>query len=324
MKDFMKSKIFNVLFLMISMPVHAMEESNSKKEAFYSIILPGQNGGGGASFTKNNIVNTDHFTQYETLENQLKIDLGQGNCIQNFEKQLDNDEKVKDSKLLLYGISQGTATLVNFLAKKSHTEQEEKIGCLFLEAVLGSGNNAILHTIQSTMSPWITSAPFARFWLPWVAKVFYPTYNPYGKQAFSSAKKISPNIPIVIMHNKGDTQLTINDARKLYCILSENNNNVYLFETNNRAKHFDILEGAQEKIIKIAALQTIYKKHNLPYEEPTTEIDLATYQPTIKNVQKIINNATQSDYYVRNTIDFIAASIVLPYLAYFYYNNPSI
>lgn len=124
-----------------------MEQSDT----FYSIILAGQNGLGGESFRANNIINTPSYTQYTTPTSFFQIDFGQDNCIRHFEEQLAHDPNLKDKKLklLLNGISQGTATLINWLAQQPQEEQENQVAALVLESVLGSGNSAVIHTIKS-------------------------------------------------------------------------------------------------------------------------------------------------------------------------------
>jgi hypothetical protein len=313
--------------------MHAME--NKQDNEFYSIVMPGQNGAGGDTFVQNNVVNTrsDQTYRYQTLQGST-IDLGQGNCIADFERQYNNDPKAKNKKRLFYGVSQGTATLTNWLAKKTHKEQNETAKLLVLEGVLGSGNSGIMHTIHSVF-PTATYLPFARLWLPLVAKfAAFRTYNPLGKQAISSAKKLSPALPVVIMHNQGDPQLSINDAREYYCTLREQgNDNAYLIETNNGAAHFDILQGPlhdpfehshrrgandEEIATKKASLQEIYKKHGLPSACDTssgsTPVDhalIAPCQPAVQEVRQRISATNGYKNVLRNAIDIMSGALIL-------------
>ena len=271
-----------------------MEKNDEKNVDFYSIILPGQNGLGGGSFIDYHIVNASSYSCYKVLEDPNLIDLGQTNCIKHFQEQFDNDPAFKDKNnrppTIICGISQGSATIVNWLAQKSHEEQEKIARCVVLEAVLGSGNSAIKHTAKTEV-PITASSLFPKFILPVAAKLaVFPSYKPWGVSAFESAKKLSPNIPIIIMHSVNDFQLSVNDARTLYCKLRENKNkNVYLFEVENTEAHIDVIwtEPREERLRKIAALQAIYKKHGLPYVEIKQEraFTIEEFQPSIEEVK---------------------------------------
>jgi hypothetical protein len=264
----------------------------AKRPEFYSIILPGQNGLGGESFLTNHIINTAKYGHYETLPDMKLVDLGQDNCIKHFQEQMDRDPELANNphvRRLIYGVSQGSATVLNWLAEKSHAEQERLASCVVLEAVLGSGSSAISHTAKSEY-PIIGSTLFPRFLLPVGAKwAMFPSYKIWGKAALSSAKKISPNIPVIIMHHVGDPQLSVQDARDLYQILRKQSDRVYLFEVNNDMRaHINILntESTDERLKKIAALQAIYKKYQLPFTQMDHPVNLEEFQPSIKAVKK--------------------------------------
>jgi hypothetical protein len=306
-------------------PIYAMEQENQKIDPtkFYSIIMPGQNGNGGRLFLKNHIVNT-YSTFYQTLQG-FEIDLGQDNCMRHFDDQFKKDIKALESKnILLYGVSQGTATLVNWLAEQSK-EIQSKVKCLVLEGVLSNGNSAIEHTVEHRfVGNWLGYLPFYRVWMPLAAKVIFPTYNPWwGKQALSSAKKLPKDLPIIIMHHEHDFQLSINDAREFYCTLRESgNNNVYLMEVNNnRSAHHNILETEtpMEKMRKIGVIQAIYQKYNLPYMQDAIQSDMQScikeLQPDVHEVRKRIFESLYNKSFFQNTID-TTSTISLSYLAY--------
>lgn len=279
--------MFIIFSMFVCASIFGMEQE--KQPDFYSIIMPGQNGLGGETFDENHVINTTKRTTYKTLTDDKLIDLGQENCIRHFQEQVEQDPELKNNpQVLLYGVSQGSATVINWLAQKSHEEQEKAVKCLFLEAVLGNGNSAIKHTAQSSF-PITKSLLFPRFLLPLSAKaVVYPSYKPWGISAHSSAEKLSPKIPVIIMHHIDDFQLSIDDARKLYCIVRKNNrDNVYLFEVDNAMAHINILgvDSYEGRTKKIAALQAIYKKHGLPYAHYNEPIDLKEFQPSIEEVK---------------------------------------
>lgn len=277
-------------FLFIPFAVSMEPETSlapQKEQEFYSVILPGQNGLGGETFHSLNIVNT-RYKFYRTLEDLRRIDLGQENCIRSFVEQLESDAVLKTDpkpKLLLYGVSQGTATLVNWLAQKSHDEQEKITSCLVLESVLGSGDSAIKHTAKNIpVVGWLPTSL-----LSVVAKTsMFPEYQRHGLNALDSAHKLSPRIPVILMHNIQDIHLSIDDARQLYCVLKKDNrDNVYLFEVDTPRAHVNLLYFDQNKasLDKRAALQAIYKKHGLPYVS-TYIPDLKQFQPSVEQVKE--------------------------------------
>jgi len=341
----MFSKLSIVVAAIAIGQIQGSEQNES--QMLYSITMPGQNGMGGDTFRKNGVINTQDSSSYQSIganpfapaDEKRKIDLGQDNCVNYFEQQLTQDQKARSGNNLFFGISQGTATLVNFLAKKSHAEQENTAKGLVLESVLGSGNSAILHTVSNV--PVVTYLPFARFWAPWVAKpVVFPTYKPYGQQVFSSIKKISPNIPMVMMHDQNDPQLSVNDARQAYINAKKaGHQRAYLMETNcGEPRHFDLLGGnwgIEKDVKKIAALQAIYKKEGLPFATTTVksrsetvdltqminETDLTEYQPSVKDVQRRINRSTRLSFWTRNVIDTLAFAGIAGGIYYKYFRG---
>lgn len=329
------------------------EESQSP----YSIIMPGQNGDGGGTFIKNGVINTKNCRTYQSIganpdvpANEMaseiaRIDLGQDQCVDYFEQQYSQDPQAQSGNNLLFGVSQGTATLVHFLAKKSHAQQEQMAKGLVLESVLGSGNSAILHTVSNV--PLVTYLPFARFWAPWAAKAFaFPYYKPYGQQAFSSIKQISPNIPIIMIHDQNDPQLSVNDARQAYINARKaGHQKVYLMETNcGQPRHFDLFGGKNrvaKDMQKIAALQAIYKKEGLPFTTSTQnnnqnathgatdltpmmhKTNITDYQPSVEEVQKRIDKSTRCSFWARNAIDTLACAGIASHVYYKYLKKAS-
>ena len=346
---------FTITFFYSSIffPIHTMEMEKEEKSNFYSIYLPGLNGGGSDSFRANGLINVDekNHKKYKTIgednhNDMFKTDLGQDNCINHFYDQLKKDSDAKDKRLLLSGTSQATASFVNYVGSLS-IEEQKNIGCLILESVLGSGNSAIMHTIEHLMFrdsilQYAIYLPGARIWLPWAAKIQeFPAYNPWGIQALESAKKLSKDILVIIMHHINDPQLSINDARNLYCALRESgNNNTYLFECNNNnvsdmeKMHFDILntDTREEQAKKIGAIQLIYQKHGLPFnkklltdaQEIQNNIDPKQFQPSVQEVKNKINQSTWKTRYAQNTIDILTFAAISAYVAYKYlYQDPA-
>lgn len=332
-----------IFFSPIFLPTYTMEMENKEKSNFYSIYLPGKNGGGGSSFKENGLINIDNHKAYRTIGYTspkqkkyleiFKMDLAQENCVKHFEKQLLDDKEAQDKILLLSATSQGTGTLINFLARQSK-ELQDRVGYLTLESVLSKGNSAIMQTVEHYMFKdsifeilkYGTYLPAARLLIPWLAKCAFITYNPLGTQAISSAKKLPKDLLIIIMHHVNDPQISINDARELYCTLCESGNKcTYLFECNNEQKiHSNILnsESPAEKIKKVGAIQAIYKHHGFEHNEQLlqqaialTTLNINEFKPSIEEVKKKINASSWKTRYLRNTIDAITLSALIIYLA---------
>ena len=274
-------KIAVALLVLVSGQMRAGEQLLNQ---CHSILVPGQNGCGGDSFLDNNVVNTGSFINFGTESDPSKIDFGQRNCVARFQEQYAQLNKATQAKQnIFYGVSQGTATLINWLTHKHddagkvvlrpHAEQEKIAQAVVLEAVLGSGNNAIMHYATQAM-PAVSYLPLSRAWSPWVAKAIkYPSYKPYGQQMLSSIQHLSPNISAIMKYDRNDPETSPDDARQAYINARKaKHNRVYLMETGDgQQRHIDLLGcwGRAKQFEKIAALQAIYQKEGLPFANKT-------------------------------------------------------
>lgn len=325
----------------------AMEEEEKPQNSVWHAIISGEGCCRGDSFMDNKIV---HRTPHPIVGavGASNFDFGQRECIDNFNRSMQRcvytESTNENLKFLIAAAGRGTPTVVNWLAEQSHEDQEKNAHFLVFESFVGSGNS--LHT-KNAVPYAATLLPFARAWLPLINKGIFPAYKPWGQQAYSSAKKLSPNIPAVLMHHVNDPHHSINDTRELYCTLRENNNNnVYLFEIDNQnnsdLRYHDILnsEMPMEKNRKIRALQFIYRRHGAPHDKESANIypkyheekekehegnketdPLAEFQPDIQEIRQRIYNSTWKTYYLRNTIDFCTATLFIGGFALWYYKK---
>ncbi len=249
---------------------------------FHFIIIPGQNGMGGTYFQKHNLssVFSNDITRIAT-PGGLKIDLGQEQCMKFLHDAMQGQEK----NVIIHATSQGTATALNYVA-----EYPEKVKALILEATMGSGNSAILHTIRE-MGVGVPSScadsPGSDCSPPYSAKVLFPSYSPSGKQAIKSIKKLPQDLPIIIIHSKNDPQLSYDDACALYYGLRLGGNTNTYFFSQEGGRHIDILSWDDEKN---DALNKIFERHGLPYNklraDRVDEADIAQYQPDPEQFKK--------------------------------------
>jgi hypothetical protein len=273
-----------------------------------ALAIPGQNGQGSSPIRVQAIldVNPNLIERVTTPTKWLEIDVGQKYCQEYLKTALST---VKSA--FICASSQGTATALN-----AFNDHKNKIKGLFLESQMASGNSAICHTVRECFGfSNLERIPGSRYWLPYVAKIFVPSYKPSGIQAIKSAQNIRTEDPIVIAHCTTDFQLSIDDARATYHILKKNNPNVYLIEIDkDTPQHLDITSSEHYTVV-----QNILKLHKILTGQPVIE-DLSAYQPDpdlplYKNAfdaliyQEKVH--TRIGYMIKGTLAFVALSAIL-------------
>jgi predicted esterase len=274
----MKKNIFLFIALTSGYAI-AMEESQT-----HLLVIPGQNGMGGQNvdmvlpyFAKNNLM---HHVQ-----TPLNIpDFGQTTC-QNYLKEkieiLTTTRTIRDNDhIILHGSSQGTATTINYAAHNPNN-----IKALILESVMLTGNSAIFHTVDNMMMPEQCDLPESSYYsLPYTAKAVFPSYAPTGEQPINNIDALSTDLPIIILHDTKDYQLSFKDAQALYAYLTDvkKNKNVYLFaQESPTGKHINLL--TTDDMEEICAIETILRLHNLlPFDRDQIIVDLTRYQPAVQ------------------------------------------
>lgn len=290
-----------------------------------------------------------------SLLDQIKTDLGQKNCIkvfhERFTKEISQTIENEDQKFTFCGVSQGAATLINWLA--ANKNMQKRVAALILEGPLVNVNDTALHCVDNYFTIFRKLSlplpiPFMRYWLPWALKLRFPTYNPLGTQALTSAcrlDEIPENAPIIIIHNKGDKIVSINDARKLYTTLRKKHDKTYILEVDNGEKHINVLSLAygldlNKKITVNAQITAILKElrtispseikpttqahstgqetidHTASPTTQSTETESSPSQPDPKKLETQIQQETKMKRWIRNVIDLAAISLISGYAAY--------
>lgn len=250
------------LLLFLTISLNAMQN-------LHVYAIPGQNGLGSNPEYVSEILNIDKTDITAVTTPTLGIDLGQSGCI-NHLKRVYNPQLYPNA--IIHATSQGTATALNFVAQNQH----HTIKAIILEATLATGNNAIMHTVTGPLMrlEGIAKLPFSYYWLPYVAKILFPFYNPNGMQAIKELPKIAKEIPIIIVHSKLDPQLSFTDACALYYGLkSQGNGNIY-FVQKDGSDHIQLLKTGD-----IPVINTILQKHGLKPSSTVEEVDLTNFQP---------------------------------------------
>lgn len=285
----------------------------TKPDTLKAIIVPGVGGGGRHSFDL--IINNEaEILRLKPLPRR-QCDMGQRNCTNQLTEFIQQSDTMRPhNKILFFGSSQGTATLINWIADLTEEEQK-RILFLCLEATVENGNNAILQTVDQCICPALSYLPFARFLLPLAAKTKLTAYNPYGRQAIRSVNRLSKDIPIILMHNVNDPEVSINSSRRLYCELRRNNHQkTYLIELEAEENHIGLLYHINYSDLTnvLSVVQKIYEQNNLPPAPARKIIDLniglELYQPSIEEVEKRIGTDPESKRFrIQKTIDLICA-----------------
>jgi hypothetical protein len=281
----MKKNIF--LFIALTSSYAIAMELQSPNTYTHLLVIPGQNGMGGQ--------NTDIVLPYFTLNKLNKWlittpigspDFGQNECQSALDKtkvELDKitfEEEYKHNKYIIHASSQGTATALNYTAKNPRG-----IKALILESVMLTGNSAIFHTVDNMMIPKQCDLPESSYYsLPYTAKSLYPNYAPTGEQPINNIDNLPVDLPIVILHDTKDSQLSFKDAQALYAYLTavKHNKNVYLFaQESMRGEHINLLK--KNNYEEINAINSILRLYNLlPFDRDQIFINLEKYQPEVQ------------------------------------------
>lgn len=205
--------------------------------------------------------------------NRSSMFLGQGPDITTIKNQIDHDKSY-----ILYGVSRGGATIINYLAEHN----PKNIAAVVID---GSPADMIstIDAIQCTIGyRFITKRSKQKRML----KILFPAYpieSIPSHQAINTIK--NKKLPIFIVHSHQDTKVHIESAWLFYCAFKEAGfNNVYLCELEN-GLHAFYMHGIDKKIY-LEALHSFYKKHRLAYNKEYAIINLQTLQPSVDEIQK--------------------------------------
>lgn len=157
------------------------ESSYSDQKAITVFAIPGQNGMGSESWYVKNVIG--EFSRVISVNTpSLLLDLGQYFCQRHLDDALTNSP-YPDDDAIIYATSQGTATALNYLARKP----SPNIKAVVLEAALASGNSAVYHTVTGPAmgDDWLRSVPGAYYVLPYLASFICLGYRPGGNKLFN-------------------------------------------------------------------------------------------------------------------------------------------
>jgi hypothetical protein len=278
---------FNVLLLtiLVFMNMHGMQDHAAyAPEQTQVYAIPGLNGAG--CDDQHVVEILGEFTAL--LRNPAYPDLGQGRCLRLLRACL-KQAPAEHKNIIVYAVSQGTATILNHLAETN----DPRIKCVILQAPLVSGNSAILHTVGGPFMnhPWLAKLPLAHYWIPYVAKLLFPFYWPAGRQPIKSLHNIRGDIPIVISHARHDPQLSYDGACALYYGLrSQGKQNVY-FISHDGGFHMYLLNRTHKPILDAVLAQCNLRTRTAQ----TAGVDLRSYQPDHTQYKALYDNLIRKE-----------------------------
>ena len=301
------SKIFLILFIFInsvtlegSFKEQQEFKKNIRKTREHIVIVPGHNGEGGGNIS----LFFDHPRRVHRspTPSYFYADLGQNNCLAMLKETMDNIMP-QEQRVIIYASSQGTATALNYVAQYPH-----RIAALILEAVLPSGNQTIVHTVEKTMISDIKKVPGSQWWVPYLAKTSMPFYDPKGPQAILNVDRI-PNIPIIIIHSRFDLQTPFEGAQALYAGLQRSDHpNTYLIAIEEIG-HVLMIKPNDIEIIH--AVQSILWHNSVFFDAKFRGLpkkDLKKYQPNFEECNIHYEKLVAQEENLRKSIFSVGSS----------------
>lgn len=146
----------------------------------------------------------------------FKMDFGQDHCKASLTEAMLACSA--DYPIVLYGNSQGTSTILQWLSDPAVDERlRKRVVMVVLEAVMASGNSAIWRTVRG----WYCDGPLRRVaeflcldaMLCVAASWFlFRSFRAGDKQAVRCAESFPRDVPVILTHARQDTNLSYNDA----------------------------------------------------------------------------------------------------------------
>ena len=243
--------------------------SGMESQSLRVFVIPGQNNLGLQNdyVSRNTGIAHDKIYRVDTPTAYFSVDLGQSGCMKKLEHALDKEE----DDYLVYANSQGTATAGTWLAQNSRAAH--RCRALVLESVMASGNDTICNTMIHRI-PWLKKVPGLYYFLPYLAKLPFPSYSPAGAQAIKSAKDLFIDGPVIIVHSELDPETPYEGARALYHALRKRRRDVYLIPETKEG-HINLMNISNDNPVR-----TILAYHRLvPGAPQVAKSKISPFQP---------------------------------------------
>jgi len=208
-----------------------------------------------------------------------QVSLGQENDLKRLAEVV---AQIEQPNTIAIGASRGASIYLNFMG----TTKSKKITALILDSPYATLEEAFRFRISQARAFYIGKIPFFAKICHALAQALFPQYDPYGLQPIDVIDKIDKNIPIMLVHSKVDTTISIDESRRLYLKRKKQGcDNVYLVELE-QGRHARGLHGPCGDVFQ-NAVHTFYKKHGYDYTpEFADKVNLENYQPSIEEVEQ--------------------------------------
>lgn len=195
----------------------------------------------------------------ENQINKMKICFAQENDVATLRNSYESflvSEKL--DKIVLMGLSRGASTIINFAAQRP-----KSLAAIIIESPFDSIESVIEYQLTKKYIGWV---PGLKSIVHYMIQKNYPVYNKFGLKPINEIKKIDPNLPILFIHSKADTLISIDSSRRLYWELKKNKyQHVYFLELESGA-HANYQFGSDSNKYQ-ATVHAFLAKYNLPHDE---------------------------------------------------------
>ncbi|MGB8367170.1 MAG: prolyl oligopeptidase family serine peptidase [Candidatus Babeliales bacterium] len=184
--------------------------------------------------------------------------LAQDNEIVHLKREIEKIVKKETdaNKIILFGISRGASTALNFMALHNHPS----IGALVLESPFDSVASIIDNKRKKLPFKWL-SHDMGEL----IMETIFRRYKRNGIRPIDLVSGIRKDLPIIIVCSKKDTLVPWHSSVKLYKKLKESGHQaVHLFVANH-GKHSKILMDKDGHSYQ-AAVHAFYAKYDLPHD----------------------------------------------------------
>jgi len=209
---------------------------------------------------------------YKKLVNIFKTSFGQDNEIAELKKNCDEvvPEKSEDAAILLFGLSRGGSTAINYVV----TEDPQQVEVLVLESPVGHAKNVFNH----------------HWFIKFIAKMLWTKpdgiYNFFekisvhdanGKHAVDLVDKIRKDIPVMFICSQEDQSVPVDSTIELYEKLkAAGHEKAYLLKLQ-KGRHSKLLFSEDaDKYQNV--MHAFYKKHGLPCDDELAEKGQAFFE----------------------------------------------
>lgn len=233
--------------------------------------------------------------------NRNAMHMGQGADIETLKSQIKSDKNY-----IIYGVSRGGTTAINYLAKHN----PDNVQALIIDAAPADVVASIDELQHAIGCKFATD----RLSQEYIFNTIFPAYHTGTLPPVNDIINIkNKKIPILIIHAHTDTRVHIRSAWQYYVsFLQAGFTNVYLCELSN-GKHAHYMKGS-DSTRYLQALHSFYKIHGFACHEDHAITDLSELQPSIQKITnkiKLAQDQMVADYEAQKAINIAAVQTIV-------------